>query len=80
MDNFNYEPIGQPPMVQTAENVAKKVKGGVTKEFADAVTLETGTKQYLDSLKDDRAFQKKIYDPRAVHEKARRRKVCWEAG
>jgi len=32
MDNFNYEPIGQQPMVQTAENVGKKVKGGVTKD------------------------------------------------
>jgi len=62
MDNFNYEPIGQQPMVQTAENVAKKVKGGVTKEFADAVTLRR-YEQYLDSLKDDRAFQKKYMIP-----------------
>jgi acetyl-CoA acetyltransferase len=57
MDNFNYEPIGQQPMVQTAENVGKKVKGGVTKEFADAVTLRR-YEQYLDALKNDRAFQK----------------------
>jgi acetyl-CoA acetyltransferase len=57
MDNFNYEPIGQQPMVQTAENVAKKVEGGVTKEFGDAVTLRR-YEQYLDALKNDRAFQK----------------------
>jgi acetyl-CoA acetyltransferase len=62
MDNFNYEPIGQQPMVQTAENVARKVKGGVTKELADAVTLRR-YEQYLDALKNDRAFQKTYMFP-----------------
>ncbi len=62
MDNFNYEPIGQQPMVQTAENVAKKVKAGVTKEFGDEVTLRR-YEQYLDSLANDRQFQKRYMFP-----------------
>ncbi len=62
MDNFNFEPVGQQPMVQTAENVAKKVKGGVTKEFADDVTFRR-YEQYVDSLAQDRAFQKRYMFP-----------------
>lgn len=62
MDNFDYEPIGQQPMVQTAENVAKKVKAGVTREFGDEVTLRR-YEQYLDSLANDRQFQKRYMFP-----------------
>jgi acetyl-CoA acetyltransferase len=46
-------------MIQTAENVAKI---GTTKEECDAVTLRR-YQQYLDSLSNDRAFQKRYMFP-----------------
>ena len=61
MDNFNYDPYGQVPMIQTAENVVRKV-GGMTKEFCDEVTYRR-YEQYMDSLADDRAFQKRYMVP-----------------
>ena len=60
MDNFNKDPYGQQAMVQTAENVGKE--HGITKEEVDACALRR-YEQYLDSLADDRAFQKKYMIP-----------------
>jgi acetyl-CoA acetyltransferase len=59
MDNFK-DPLAGLRMVQTAENVAKKI--GATKEECDAVTLRR-YQQYLDSLANDRAFQKRYIFP-----------------
>jgi acetyl-CoA acetyltransferase len=56
MDNFGGPPTVRIAMVETAENVAKEV--GMTKEDADAVVLRR-YEQYMDALKDDRAFQKR---------------------
>jgi acetyl-CoA acetyltransferase family protein len=55
MDNFNFDPYGQQPMVQTAENVAKI--HGVTKEESDATALRR-YEQYMMSMENDREFQK----------------------
>lgn len=60
MDNFNRDPWAVFKMIQTAENVAKKI--GVTKEECDRVTLRR-YQQYLDSLANDRAFQKRYMFP-----------------
>jgi len=61
-DNFNFDPWGQKPMIETAENVAKLTKGGVTKEDCDAVTLKR-YEQYADALANDRAFQRRYMFP-----------------
>jgi len=63
MDNFNRDPWAGFKMIQTAENVAKKI--GTTKEECDVVTLRR-YQQYLDSLANDRAFQKRYMIPIAV--------------
>jgi acetyl-CoA acetyltransferase family protein len=60
MDNFNRDPWAGFKMVQTAENVAKKI--GATKEECDAVALRR-YRQYLDALANDRAFQKRYMFP-----------------
>jgi len=60
MDNFNYDPYGQQPMIQTAENVGKDY--GVTKEESDVMALRR-YEQYMDSMADDRAFQKRYMIP-----------------
>ncbi len=60
MDNFNRDPWAGGKMIQTAENVAKKL--GTTKEECDAVTLRR-YQQYLDSLENDRSFQKRYMFP-----------------
>jgi acetyl-CoA acetyltransferase len=60
MDNFNADPNTGQPMIQTAENVAKKA--GLTREQADEVALRR-YEQYMDSMKDDRAFQKRYMFP-----------------
>lgn len=60
MDNFSNDPNAGFKMVQTGENVAKEI--GATKEEADAVVLRR-YEQYLDALKDDRAFQKRYMMP-----------------
>jgi acetyl-CoA acetyltransferase family protein len=60
MDNFNRDPWAGFKMIQTAENVAKKI--GATKEECDAVSLRR-YQQYLDSLANDRAFQKRYIFP-----------------
>jgi acetyl-CoA acetyltransferase family protein len=70
MDNFNLDPNAGFKMIQTAENVAKET--GITREECDACTLRR-YEQYLDSLTDDRAFQKRYMFP--VEVKVTRKKV-----
>ncbi|MEW5723474.1 MAG: thiolase family protein [Thermodesulfobacteriota bacterium] len=60
MDNFNNDPYGRQPMVQTAENVAKE--HGVTKEESDAMAVRR-YEQYLASTANDREFQKRYMLP-----------------
>ncbi len=55
-DNFAYDPYAKNAMIQTAENVAKEQ--GITKEEQDKMTFMRYN-QYQDSVKDDRAFQKR---------------------
>jgi len=55
-DNFGYDPYAKNSMIETGENVAKEV--GITKKEQDEVTI-LRYNQYQDSLKNDRAFQKK---------------------
>lgn len=57
MDNFNYDPWGCEPMIQTAENVVKEV-GGITKEDCDELALRR-YEQYMQALENDREFQKR---------------------
>ncbi len=61
MDNFNYDPYGRVAMIQTAENVVQKV-GGITKELCDEVTYRR-YEQYLESMADERGFQKRYMIP-----------------
>ncbi len=63
MDNFNNDPWGGMKMIQTAEAVA--AEAGITREECDAVALRR-YEQYLDSLADDRAFQKRYMFPAEV--------------
>jgi acetyl-CoA acetyltransferase len=60
MDNFDKDPYGQQAMVQTAENVGKE--HGVTKEESDDTTFRR-YEQYMDSVANDRAFQKRYMMP-----------------
>ena len=55
-DNFGKDPFAKNAMVETGENVAKEV--GISREDQDKITL-LRYQQYLESTKDDRAFQKK---------------------
>ncbi len=59
-DNFNKDPHAGGAMIQTAENVAKEA--GITREEQDEITL-IRHQQYEESLKDDRAFQKRYMFP-----------------
>jgi acetyl-CoA acetyltransferase len=63
MDNFGGPPTLRIAMVETAENVAKEV--GITKEECDE-TVFRRYEQYMDALKDDRAFQKRYMFAPAV--------------
>lgn len=60
MDNFNKDPWAQNAMIQTAENVA--AEAGITREECDEMVLKR-YQQYTDSLKNDRAFQKRYMVP-----------------
>jgi acetyl-CoA C-acetyltransferase len=73
MDNFNNDPWGGMKMIQTAENVAAEI--GLTREECDAVALRR-YEQYLDALKDDRAFQKRYMFP--IELKTRKKTVLVE--
>lgn len=69
LDNFN-DPNTGSRMAETGENVAKEI--GATREESDAVVLRR-YEQYLDGLKDDRAFQKRYMMP--VEVKVSRKKT-----
>ncbi|MCP3672854.1 MAG: thiolase family protein [Gammaproteobacteria bacterium] len=56
MDNFNVDPLGGHPMVQTAENVAKK--HNITLEQQHDVVLQR-LEQYQQAIADEYAFQKR---------------------
>ncbi len=60
MDNINNDPWAGLKMIQTAERVA--AEAGITREECDAVTLRR-YEQYLDSIADNRAFQKRYMFP-----------------
>jgi acetyl-CoA acetyltransferase family protein len=71
-DNFGNDPFAKNAMVETAENVAKEV--GISREEQDKIMVMRYN-QYQDSLKNDRAFQKKyMISPIEVKDK-RGRKV-----
>ncbi len=70
-DNFGYDPYAKNSMLQTAENVAKEA--GITRKEQDDVTLFRYN-QYQDSLKDDRAFQKRyIFEPIEIKDRSGRK-------
>lgn len=64
MDNFNTDPWGGEPMVQTAENVAAE-HGGVSKEESDAISVRR-YEQYLMATANDQEFQKGYMIPLEV--------------
>ncbi len=70
MDNFNSDPNVGLRMIETAENVGKE--GGFTKEQCDELALRR-YEQYLMSLENDRAFQKRYMF--AVEVKVSRKKT-----
>ena len=55
-DNFGTDPFAKNAMIETAENVAKEVD--IDKDEQDKITVMRYN-QYLDSTKNDKAFQKK---------------------
>jgi acetyl-CoA acetyltransferase len=55
-DNFGYDPFAKNAMVETGENVAKET--GITREEQDKITF-LRYQQYQESIKNNRAFQKK---------------------
>jgi acetyl-CoA acetyltransferase len=57
MDNFNCDPLGPHPMLQTAENVAKKHGIGTAEQHALVLRRE---EQYRMSLENDSAFLKRF--------------------
>ncbi len=75
MDNFNNDPYAKNAMIETAERVAKEI--GATKEQCDEVTL-IRYNQYLDSLKNDREFQKRYFFPVEVKVSKKETKVIEE--
>ena len=75
MDNFRGDPNVGLQMIETAENVAKE--GNITKEQCDELTLRR-YEQYLDALKDDRAFQKRYMFPAEVKISRKKTKLVEE--
>jgi acetyl-CoA acetyltransferase len=70
MDHFSYDPWGEVPMIQTAENVVERM-GGITKKYCDAVSLRR-YKQYQDALANNRQFQKRYMFP-VVYKKSKKK-------
>jgi len=70
MDNMGGDPVTGQSMTMTAENVAREA--GLTREQADELVLRR-YEQYVDALKDDRAFQKRYMFP--VEVKINRKKT-----
>lgn len=75
MDNFNSDPNVGLKMIETAENVAKE--GGFTKEQCDELTLRR-YEQYLDSVANDREFQKRYMFPAEVKVSRKKTKLVEE--
>jgi acetyl-CoA acetyltransferase family protein len=75
MDQFNHDPWAKNAMIQTAENVAREA--GITREQCDEVAVMRYA-QYLDALKQDRAFQKQYMFPVTL-QKSRKETVTVEA-
>ncbi|MFW9901807.1 MAG: thiolase family protein [Candidatus Thorarchaeota archaeon] len=77
-DNFGRDPFAKNSMIQTAENVAKEV--GINKKEQDEVTMMRYN-QYQDSLKNDRAFQKKyMIEPIDVKDRSGRKVIATVEG
>ncbi|MFW9829103.1 MAG: thiolase family protein, partial [Candidatus Thorarchaeota archaeon] len=77
-DNFGYDPYAKNAMIETGENVVKEV--GITKEEQDEATM-LRYNQYQDSLKNDRAFQKKyMITPIEVKDRSGRKIVATVEG
>ncbi len=55
MDGFDWDPVAETGPLGTANNVAKK--HGITRDESDALVLSRYTK-YMDSMAQDRAFQR----------------------
>lgn len=60
MDNFNSDPAVGNKMIETAENVAREA--GITREECDDLTVRR-YEQYVDSLKNEREFQRRYMFP-----------------
>jgi acetyl-CoA acetyltransferase len=75
VDNFSYDPATGHAMIRTAENVAKLA--GFTREEADDLAI-LRYEQYVESLKDDRAFQRRYMFPVEV-QVSRKKTVMIEA-
>jgi len=60
MDNFNFDPWAKEPMVDTADKIANEE--GITKQECDELAW-IRYQQYLKSLDNDRAFQKRFMYP-----------------
>jgi acetyl-CoA acetyltransferase family protein len=72
-DNFGHDPYAKNPMVQTAENVAKKA--GIDRAAQDDAMLMR-CRQYQDALKDDSAFLRRfMVSPIAVKDPTGRKVV-----
>jgi acetyl-CoA acetyltransferase family protein len=76
MDNFDSDPWGGVPMIQTAENVVQRV-GGITREDCDAVALRR-YEQYTDGVANDRQFQKQYMFP-VEYRKSKKESALLEA-
>jgi acetyl-CoA acetyltransferase family protein len=63
MDGFNWDPIAETGPLGTANNVARK--HGITREESDALVLSRYNK-YMDSMAEDRKFQKRYMLPLEV--------------
>ncbi len=77
-DNFGRDPFAKNAMIETGENVAKEV--GITKKEQDELTI-LRYNQYQDSLKDNRAFQKKyMIEPIEVKDRSGRKVLATVEG
>ena len=63
IDGFNWDPIAETGPLGTANNVAKK--HGITREESDVLVLNRYNK-YMDSMTEDRKFQKRYMLPLEV--------------
>ena len=69
MDNFGFDPWAKSPMFVTGENVARENE--ISRDEQDDVAF-LRYEQYMDALKDDRAFQKRYMVPVEVNPSGRK--------